>query len=180
VIARKSANHSRSAAAGRIGESATGWPAVPTVFYDGACQLCRREIGHYRRLDRAARIVWLDISQDTAALQAHGLSLEAAMERLHVLDADGVMQTGAYGFATLWDALPGYRWLSRTLRVTRTLARLDRAYAVFARWRLQHRCGSSDCARPRSTRRGRMRLPQDVTRRRQSEPRDNKGEQPCA
>lgn len=30
-----------------------------TVFFDGGCPMCRREIAHYQRLDAAGRIRWL-------------------------------------------------------------------------------------------------------------------------
>jgi len=38
-------------------------PAPLTVFYDGACPLCRREIAFYQRLDRAQRLVWRDVAK---------------------------------------------------------------------------------------------------------------------
>jgi hypothetical protein len=53
------------------------------MFYDGGCPLCSREIKHYRRLDSAGRIDWIDISRDASLLQAMGITLETAMARLH-------------------------------------------------------------------------------------------------
>ena len=35
-------------------------PVRPMVFYDGGCPLCRREIAHYRRIDSAERLRWVD------------------------------------------------------------------------------------------------------------------------
>lgn len=35
-----------------------------TVYYDGACGVCSREVALYRRLDRAAAIRWHDVSGD--------------------------------------------------------------------------------------------------------------------
>ena len=32
----------------------------PVVFYDGDCPLCRREIAHYRRMDSANKLHWVD------------------------------------------------------------------------------------------------------------------------
>jgi predicted DCC family thiol-disulfide oxidoreductase YuxK len=123
-----------------------------TVFYDGACPLCRREIAHYRRLRGADELAWVDISQDQAALDAHGLSREQAMKRLHVLDASGGWQTGAWAFAELWSQLAAYRWLANLLRMTGTLPMLDRAYGVFARWRVNRHCNPGTCEAGADTR----------------------------
>jgi predicted DCC family thiol-disulfide oxidoreductase YuxK len=62
-----------------------------------------------------------------------------------VRDRDGNWQTGAWAFAELWSHLPGYTLLARTLRALRLLGLLDRAYAVFARWRLERRCTPGVC-----------------------------------
>ena len=55
--------------------------AALTVFYDGACPLCRREIAFYRRRRGAARIRWLDISRAPEGEVAPGLSRCAALAR---------------------------------------------------------------------------------------------------
>ena len=115
------------------------------VFYDGACPLCRREIGHYQRLRGADRIDWVDISADQAKLQRYGLSRRVAMARLHVLDAAGTWQTGAWAFAELWSHLPAYRWLAGLLRRSGALPLLDRGYSVFARRRLRRQCNTGVC-----------------------------------
>jgi predicted DCC family thiol-disulfide oxidoreductase YuxK len=55
----------------------------PTMVYDGGCPLCRREVAHYRRLDRADRVRWIAITREPEALASHGIGYAAAMERLH-------------------------------------------------------------------------------------------------
>jgi predicted DCC family thiol-disulfide oxidoreductase YuxK len=120
--------------------------APATVFYDGACSLCQREIAHYRRLEKAEAVRWVDISRDQATLDAHGLTRADAMQRLHVRDAAGNWHIGAWAFVELWSYLPGYRWLAAALRHSRTLPLLDRGYALFARWRLRRRCASGACS----------------------------------
>lgn len=110
------------------------------MFYDGECPLCRREVSHYRRLDRARRIEWTDITREPARLETHGISLQAAMQRLHVRDSDGVLHTGAYAFHVLWQQLPYYRWLAWLVEKGRLLPLLDWAYMRFAEWRLGRRC----------------------------------------
>ena len=116
-----------------------------TVFYDGGCPLCSREIAHYRGLDRACAMHWVDIATQAEEVEAHGLSVEQAMGKFHVLDAHGRWVTGAAGFAEIWSHLPGYRWLARGLRRAGMMPLLERVYAPFARWRLRRRC-DADCS----------------------------------
>ena len=78
-----------------------------TVYYDGSCPLCRREIALYRRLRGADRLHWLDVS--TGLPLGEDLSCEAAMRRFHVRDARGSLLGGGAAFARLWRALPGWR-----------------------------------------------------------------------
>lgn len=85
---------------------------VLTIYYDGSCPLCRREIALYCRLRGAERLHW----QDVSAGQPLGadLSCEAAMRRFHVRDAQGRLFSGGAAFARLWRALPGWHvagWL---------------------------------------------------------------------
>lgn len=120
----------------------------PTVFYDGGCQLCRREIAHYQRLDRCANLHWVDITDDAEVMARHGLQYQTAMARFHVLDRQGRWHTGAWGFAEMWLHLPGYRLLARILRNAGALPLLDRAYTLFAGWRARRRCDNRCTASP--------------------------------
>lgn len=83
-------------------------PAL-TVYYDGSCPLCRREIALYRRLRGAECLQWLDVS--AGAPLGQDLSCEQAMRRFHVRDAQGRLFSGGAAFARLWRALPGWRVL---------------------------------------------------------------------
>lgn len=118
----------------------------PVVFYDGGCPLCRREIDHYRALPGAERLEWVDIFGDRARLAVVGLGFEAALQRFHVLDADGRWQTGAYGFAVIWAHLPRYRRFARSLQRLHLLPLLDALYGPWARWRLRRRCAEGACS----------------------------------
>ena len=111
----------------------------PVLFYDGACPLCRKEIAHYRRLDRAGRVEWVDLYAEPHQAQRYGVSWRSAMQRIHLLETDGRLVTGAAAFAALWRRLPGYRWLARLVSLSGALPVLDRCYAIFARWRWRRR-----------------------------------------
>ncbi len=85
-----------------------------TVYYNGGCPVCSREIAHYRRrAGEAEAIAWCDIDAGVPP----GLDGEAVRRRLHVLDGSGRMHRGAAAFAVLWERVPGYRWLARLVRL---------------------------------------------------------------
>jgi predicted DCC family thiol-disulfide oxidoreductase YuxK len=77
-----------------------------TIYFDGSCPLCRREIALYRRLRGAGQLQWLDVSAGVPL--GAGLSCEAAMRRFHVRDAQGRLFSGGAAFSRLWRALPGW------------------------------------------------------------------------
>jgi predicted DCC family thiol-disulfide oxidoreductase YuxK len=84
-------------------------PQPVTVYYDGSCPVCTKEIGIYRRADGGDAVNWCDVSQQNANLD--GLTQAQAMSRFHVKGPDGVMQDGAKAFILLWLSLPRWRWL---------------------------------------------------------------------
>ncbi len=125
--------------------AASGHTSRVVVFYDGGCGMCRAEIRHYMRLDRTGQVRWVDINRDQTLLGALGIPHERAMQRLHVLDADGVIQHGVRGFVALWSALPYYRHLARLVLATRSAAWLEWIYQRFAIWRYARRTTSTAC-----------------------------------
>jgi predicted DCC family thiol-disulfide oxidoreductase YuxK len=117
-----------------------------TTFYDGGCPLCSKEIAHYRKMDRAGRIRWIDITAEPQALAAAGLDQQTAMRRLHVRDADGRLVEGVPAFVEIWQRLPGYKLLARVVGALRLTGPLNWAYARFADWRFKRRCRDGACA----------------------------------
>ncbi len=105
-----------------------------TVLYDGACPLCRREVGVYRGLAPLQPVSWLDVSQPQAALPA-GRSQADYMARFHVQAADGRLLSGAAAFVALWSALPGWRWLGRAGALPGVTPLLELAYRAFLKLR---------------------------------------------
>jgi predicted DCC family thiol-disulfide oxidoreductase YuxK len=113
-----------------------------TMYFDGACPVCRREVAHYRRIDRQSHIDWIDITRRPEALSELDpeVSYTAAMTRLHVVDRLGTLHTGVAAFACLWRELPYYRWLAPIVSLTLLEPLLDKGYDALTRWRLRGRC----------------------------------------
>ena len=83
-----------------------------TVYYDGKCGLCRREIEYYKRVAPADRFVWLDIATDPASLADIDISQADALRRLHARDASGVVYVGVAAFIAIWQGLNYWRYLA--------------------------------------------------------------------
>lgn len=117
-----------------------------TVFYDGACPLCRREIGFYRDRRGADALDWVDVSAAQEAEVAPGLSREHALARFHVRDRAGRLMSGGAAFAAIWRSLPGFRLLGRLFSLRPLALILERAYRLFLRIRprLQKLAADSD------------------------------------
>lgn len=105
-----------------------------TVLYDGACPLCRREIGLYRGLPSSSPLCFADVS-DAAQPLPPGTQRAQLLARFHVLDADGRLLSGAQAFLALWAALPGWRWLARIGRLPGAAWAMERVYRRFLRLR---------------------------------------------
>lgn len=106
-----------------------------TVYFDGGCPVCSREIAAYQRQPGSEACRWVDVSGcDVAALGA-GLDRSKALARLHVRRADGSLVDGAAAFVLMWQALPATRWLGRLAAVPPLPWLLERAYRAFLRLR---------------------------------------------
>ena len=108
-----------------------------TVWHDGTCPLCRREIALMRRLDRRGAIRFVDAS---AIGDATGTGTNCPRDRAALLarfhaQEDGVLLSGAAAFAAMWRAIPLLRPIGIAARNPIVLALLERTYRGFLRVR---------------------------------------------
>ncbi len=102
-----------------------------TVWHDGSCPLCRREIALMRRLDRRGAIEFVDASEPGTVCPA---DRDALLARFHASE-DGRMLSGAEAFAAMWRAIPVLRPLGLVAKNAVVLAILERTYRGFLRVR---------------------------------------------
>jgi len=133
AIRGRPAGRQRSACMVTAPESDPLAPSL-TVLYDGACPLCRREIGVYRGLPSSTPVCFADVS-DIAQPLPPGTTREQLLARFHVRNTDGQLLSGAQAFLTLWAALPGWRWLARAGRLPGAAWTMESVYRLFLRVR---------------------------------------------
>ena len=123
-------------------------PYPLTVFYDGACPICAREMAVMKRLDRKQRLNLCDFSAPGYDAEPTGLHPERLGAVIHAQWSDGTIITGVEVFRAIWQAV-GLGILARLSRLPFIDVLMVRAYAWFARNRLwltgRTRCGSGDC-----------------------------------
>lgn len=106
-----------------------------TVYFDGSCPLCRREIGFYKNSAGADQIRWEDISRVLDGQVAGDLSCQQAMARFHVRAADGSLKSGAAAFVELWLSLKNWYWLGWMFAHPPGVWFLEKCYVGFLRIR---------------------------------------------
>ncbi|MCC5866837.1 MAG: DUF393 domain-containing protein [Wenzhouxiangella sp.] len=105
--------------------------AQVTVWYDGGCPLCSREIALMRRLDRLGRIEFVDVDADNANCPLDRAQLLA---RFHAREG-GRIHDGAAAFAAMWRAIPWLRPLGLLARIPPVLWMLEGGYRLFLKFR---------------------------------------------
>ena len=106
-----------------------------TVFYDGACPLCQREISYYRRQQGADSVHWRDISNTTEDQIAPDLARSQALSRFYVRRVDGKLVSGVSAFAHLWLLLPAFHVWGKAIQVGPVLWALEHCYDLFLKIR---------------------------------------------
>jgi predicted DCC family thiol-disulfide oxidoreductase YuxK len=115
-----------------------------TVWFDGSCPLCSREIAIMRRLDRGGAIAFIDIAGSESTCP---VDRSALLERFHAREG-GTMLSGAAAFAAMWRAIPLLRPFGLAARNDRVLRVLERLYCMFLSRRPLSPALSSSRARP--------------------------------
>ena len=118
---------------------------VLTIWFDGSCPLCSREIMLMKRLDQRGAIDFVDIA--TSNLADCPFDPGELLARFYARE-NGVLLTGTSAFAAMWRAIPLLRPIGLLARIPLVLTLLERCYLVFLRIRprLQRLARSSEIA----------------------------------
>tara|TARA_R110000868_G_scaffold48766_4_gene157907 strand:- start:605 stop:979 length:375 start_codon:yes stop_codon:yes gene_type:complete len=108
-----------------------------TVFYDGKCSLCRKEIAYYKKIAPPDKFLFSDIAVDADLLQKKGISLKEGLMFFHVEDDKGNMHSAVDAFVVIWQALPRWRYLAKIISYPLLKPAADYCYKVFAKYRFK-------------------------------------------
>ena len=106
-----------------------------TVYYDGKCGLCRREIEYYKRVAPPGGFLWRDIANDPNCLADLDVSQADALRRLHARDAAGTVYVGVAAFIAIWQGLNYWKYLALIFKLPLLKAIASIVYNRFADYR---------------------------------------------
>lgn len=106
-----------------------------TVYFDGACPICSKEIATYQRWRGAEHVEWIDASRCSPQELGSQLDRTQALAKLHVRDVSGHLTSGAAAFVVLWSHFPALAWTTRLLRKPLVIGCLDKLYILFLKLR---------------------------------------------
>lgn len=127
-----------------------------TVFFDGACPICDREIALMKKLDRRRQLEFCDFSAQEYDAASTGFTAADLATVIHARWADGRVITGVEVFRAMWEAV-GLGLLAKLSRLSLVEPLVLKAYAWFARNRLRltgrsHACTGDSCKSALSSR----------------------------
>lgn len=108
-----------------------------TVYYDGKCGLCSKEIDHYRKIAPEGIFIWQDLTQSATELNQLGVSLSEGLKLLHARDRDGTLHIGVDAFLLIWKQLARWRLLAILVALPGICQMADMVYRLFAVWRFR-------------------------------------------
>ena len=102
-----------------------------TVFFDGSCPICSKEIAFYKTRVGADTLSWVDVSDGKIAITQEAVTREELMARFHVQNSDGQLVSGGAAFAELWAALPAFKIIGKLFKLPVFSFMIDIGYDFF-------------------------------------------------
>ena len=106
-----------------------------TVYYDGGCPLCQREIAFFKKREEPGKVNWIDICSSTDQALGEDLKRCDAMSRFTVRNTDGTLVSGAAAFSEMWRVTPGFKWLGQIAQWRPIQLALETLYLGFLKIR---------------------------------------------
>jgi len=106
-----------------------------SVFFDGKCNLCSKEINYYQRIAPKNTFNWVDITKTPGELDKFEIKLSDGLRLMHVADSNGNIFTGVDAFIIMWKQIKYWNFLGLfvSLPIVKQIAKL--LYQYFADWR---------------------------------------------
>jgi predicted DCC family thiol-disulfide oxidoreductase YuxK len=106
-------------------------PQKTTVYFDGLCKLCSKEINHYKKQDHLKLIDFVDICSDGFDAKKENLDPYKIHKIMHVRRQDGTVATRVDAFVEIWKSIPKYHFAARIAEFKAIKFLLEIFYSFF-------------------------------------------------
>jgi len=106
-----------------------------SVFYDGKCSLCSREIKFYKKIAPKDLLHWVDVTTSENELKLSNIKLVDALMYLHAKDSRGKFHIGIDAFILIWSQLNYFKYLNFIVSLPLVYQLASFTYDKFAKYR---------------------------------------------
>ncbi len=110
-----------------------------TVYYDGKCNICRREINYYKKISSKNIFNWCDIANNPEKLLDMDIKINQALLYLHVKDEKDNIYIGIDAFIVIWKNLKNWRYIAYLISLPPIKIFANYVYIKFANYRFSRK-----------------------------------------
>ena len=108
-----------------------------TIFFDGGCPLCKREVDFLQSRNQKGYLNFIDINTSDFYLDLkYGISYKQAMERIHALKSDGSVIKDIKVFQEAYTLI-GLGWIYAPTKLPIFDKFIEFIYGIWAKYRLK-------------------------------------------
>ena len=108
-----------------------------TIFFDGGCPLCKREVDFLQSRNQKGYLSFIDINTSDFYLDLkYGITYKQAMERIHALKSDGSVIKDIKVFQEAYTLI-GLGWIYAPTKLPIFDKFIEFIYGIWAKYRLK-------------------------------------------
>ena len=107
-----------------------------TIFFDGGCPLCKREVDFMSSRNQKGFLRFIDINSSDFSSDKYGITYKQAMERIHALKSNGSIIRDVNVFQEAYNLI-GLGWIYAPTKLPIIDKVIALIYGVWAKYRLK-------------------------------------------
>ena len=123
-----------------------------TIFFDGGCPLCKREVDFMSSRNQKGFLRFIDINSSDFSFDKYGITYKQAMERIHALKSNGSIIKDVNVFQEAYSLI-GLGWIYAPTKLPIIDKFIGLIYGIWAKYRLkitfrpsiEKLCAERDC-----------------------------------
>ena len=124
-----------------------------TIFFDGGCPLCKREVDFLQSKNQKGALSFIDINtSDFSSDLKYGITYKQAMDRIHAMKSDGSVIKDIKVFQEAYSLI-GLGWIYAPTKLPILDKFIEFIYGLWAKYRLkitfrpsiEKLCSERDC-----------------------------------